>query len=204
MASPEFSERARAFPGGVLRILQYASSYQPTTIVACDCDARPIGKTLEFLADGLQTDLPSADKSIHYKRISNRLSEGALTNHLGEFFARTASLSSGAQPKILVVDDHVSTGGTMHKFGKAHKASGINAEVRWATYTGRGADFTVSPHVGPGAVMPWRDRPNVLGVRYDEALAAETLLTPESDEFYRILRDSAQQVAGRVLAARTP
>jgi len=192
MSSSEYLlDKARQLPAGVLRLLEYADALQPTTILICDCDARPIGQSLEYLAAAKAVELPSADGALHYRKVSRRTSPARLQAHLADFFEHTAELAGAEKPSILVVDDHISSGGTLQNFRKTLKNSGLDAEVRWATYTGRGTDFSAFPHIGPSALMPWRDRPDVIGISYDEALQPVEHATERSREFYTAIAEGA-------------
>ena len=194
MLSTEFEQRAREFPKGVLQLLHYADVYQPTTTFICDCDAHPIGKTLEMLCAQRGEPFPSADtQPLNYKKISRKVPKELLVTHLSDVFDRITQ-NAVETPRILVIDDYVSSGGTRYQFNQACRQYGLRADVRWITFAGRGADYSYLPHMTPAAIMPWRDRPDVLGISYDQNLKAIHPVTEESERFYSLLEEAVSSI----------
>lgn len=153
-------------PERVLPIYEYAVRTQPTAILVCDRDARPIGAALEAI-DAHTGQLGLSEHTLFYRRISKRISSQMLLDHLRDPLAGLQSESTDLD-HIMVVDDYVSSAaGTARLFRETSRKLGVTMPVEWVTMSGRGTSFNAFPYAGAATLAPWRDRPDILGIDYD-------------------------------------
>jgi hypothetical protein len=185
-------EKATALPETVMPILHLAETLRPDAVIVCDRDARPLGYALEQLAKMNCTEFPLHDK-IWYRRISKKLARNAIADHCESIFAELRLIET---PKLLVIDDHISSQATTaNLFRAATTYAGLGrANITWATLTGRGTALNIKPYASPATEAPWRDRVEILGIDYDGIELIE-MPTNESREFYSAIEEAARKTA---------
>lgn len=188
----EFYDVAQKLPCHVGTMLEYAKDIDPAVVVVCDRDARPLGHVFERLAEVEGYDVP-----VRYKRISKRLGANAaqatdlVTAHCEDL--RELVHSADRPARIMVIDDYVGKAGTVALFRTAMRRLSIdNAELHWTTLTGRGTALNVLPYASPTREIPWRDREDIIGVRYD-GMTPQIVETELSRQFYGLLDESVDR-----------
>lgn len=183
-ADQELFARAYDLPRTLLPMAAQIAACDPEFILACDRNARPLGFALEKIYESRGEPIPTIDGKIHYRKVTSKVAPRMLQAHLQPLFEDMAQQKGDRPHRLVVIDDHVRNGDTMHAFRKATAAAHVGLRTTWMTVTGRGADYAVHPYVGPYVLMPWRDRAGVLGIDYTPDLVAQDTATELSYHFY--------------------
>jgi hypothetical protein len=196
MTSSEYTPSALTLAGrqlaqSVRPIYDFAEQTQPHTLVVCDRDARPIGFALEAYRQELG-GLQSVEDRFYYRRISKRVAVSAVQASLDAPLQAIKSAPEGA--RIMVVDDYVSNhAGTLHMFRGICRKLGVEAPIDWVTLAGKDTAFNVFPDRGAVVSEAWRDRPEVIGIDYDN-MNCIVKPTELSEMFYTAIRQGVHAI----------
>jgi hypothetical protein len=184
-------EKAHALPRVVRPIVEYAERLQPDAIIVCDRDARPLGYAFEMAVHELGLSELTEGK-VWYRRISKKLGRNAISEHCQDVYD---SVEGVDRPKLLVIDDHISSRATTASlFRAATTHAGLDrASISWTTLTGKGTALNLIPYASPVNEAPWRDRPEILGIDYS-GTELQVRPTDESIAFYEAIRQGAAEL----------
>lgn len=183
-------EAADALPAKVIRMVEFANNTQPDVIVSVDRDARPIGYAFDQIRRSIGSEALKSTP-FHFKRISKRLTLASVQEHCVDVLDILQAIEG---PRIMVIDDFVSSrAGTMHMFRKICQNRNINPQIDWVTMTGKGTALNILPYASPANEIPWRDRPDIMGIDYDGVTLLDRT-TPDSVAFYARIDEAVQRV----------
>ncbi|MBI2627248.1 MAG: hypothetical protein HYW77_03350 [Parcubacteria group bacterium] len=145
-------------------LAQFIEQAKPDYVIACDRGARIIGLAVHMLYGQLYGALPTKDHSIHFKKISKKVSVDVVRESLRPDIERM--LAQNESPTILVLDDWVSTGETKDLIEKVlHELSGGRIKLIYGVMRGRRAD--ISGNEQSNEFGDWHDEPDLVGVDYN-------------------------------------
>lgn len=150
-----------------LPIVEYIHQTQPDYVIASDRGARLLGLAVFRLYRELYGRFPTADGTLRFKRFSKSNSQSETEEHLRPLV--NEMLANRKNPRVLVLDDWVASGGTKRivydifdRLGKG------KIKTKFGVLIGGGAD--ISGHgqqtSGFAGVTDWRDDSNIIGIQY--------------------------------------
>lgn len=185
-------ERARLLPEAARTIVDFASDVRASGLLVCDMSARPIGYAVERWMN--EAGNPE-DIAVMYARVSKRIPEVVVHEQVG-LSLQSTSIDAESAETIVVVDDHVGHGITLSLARRALALHLPNVETKFVSLTGKGADLTVYPSIGPGVAAPWKDMPYVIGHGYSEdGSHVVEASTDTSRAFYSVIDDATTEYA---------
>lgn len=179
----QLAKRAEQLPGDARRIADVALDLGATGILVCDRNARPIGYALEQLAERGGAVLPP----LWYARVSTRIGLPTVADWINAEIERHPG---AAGETVIVVDDHISNGGTKLLARRALAIAMPDTSMHFLTLTGKGGDTTLYPAIGSAIGAPWKDRADVIGYDYNDDGSVREEPTGLSEQFYARIRSA--------------
>ncbi len=190
-----------------LPVVDYIGAQNPDIVIGCDRGARIYSFAVYSMWQRRQRErFPTLNGDINYARLSTSLAPDVVTTVLHQVIKN--ALQEGERqnhpatnpPKIMFIDDWISSGATRRHILGAIKEMGIldKVDIRFVVMCGEGADAT-------GATkrvhIPWHDDPNVIGVNYDANGCGVAVRTEESRNIRYEVRQEVRKVARKLRTA---
>ncbi len=150
-----------------LPIVEYIRKTKPDYIVASDRGARLLGLAVFRLYGKLHGRLPTIDGTIRFRRFSKSNTQKETEEHLRPLV--NEMLKHKRNPKVLVLDDWVDSGGTKQLTKDVFdKLGDKKIDVKFGVMVGGGADISGhgSKTSGFAGVADWHDNSNIIGIQY--------------------------------------
>lgn len=163
-------------------LAQFIEQAKPDYIMACDRGARIIALAVHRLYQELYGALPTQNHAISFRKISRRVPEDVVKANLRPDVQ--TMLATVDYPTVLVLDDWVATGGTKKLVEDVfNELSGGRINVLYGVMRGKDADVTGKKDCR--ALGDWHDRPELIGVDYENGSTEPHKITSPFPSVYR-------------------
>lgn len=171
-------------------IVEFIHNEKPDYIIALDSGARITGLAVFKLHGELYGPLPTFDHKLHFRRISHKVPRELVVNQIRQDMCKLLTLKE--LPKIMIVDDWVTTGRTIKVVRKIiSELSENRAQVSFGVMR----EFITSIADVSGdrlsiARSTWHHQSSAIGIKYSETLNPEVLNSPKARALRQEVFDS--------------
>ena len=185
-----------------LPVVDFIKQQEPDIVIGCDRGARIYSFAVYSMwskRNGAR--FPTLDGCLDYARLSKSLPQKALERALAEILKanfdegrRQDRNYRGDRPKLMFIDDWISSGATREHILKALKALGLKEKVQviFVVMCGEGADATGTTR---RVHVPWHDDPETVGVNYNSQGIGYGVRTIKSRTIRHEVRSEVRKIA---------
>lgn len=150
-------------PRLVYPFVEYINQTEPDYILACDRGARFIGIAVHALYQRIYGALPTHDRSIHFKKISQSVPFDEIKKSLAPDIKKLLKVTDS--PHMFILDDIVHTGKTKDlAYNAISELSESRIKITYGAIYGEGIDV-VGSNDEP-MCLEWLNNENLIGIDY--------------------------------------
>lgn len=194
-------------PVMAIPVVGFIDKTQPDIVVGCDRGARLYGVAVHAMwskmKDG-QERFPTLDSTMHFARLSTSLGLEVTSDALARIVESSTKEAkrqgkgiNGKRPRIMFIDDWVSSGATREQIMESLDALGLldKTDVNFAVMCGESADVSGSSR---RVSVPWQDNPSYIGVNYTRDGMPVAVRTDEAKAVRSQLHKATRKVARKM------
>lgn len=184
-------------PPLVYPFVEYINQTEPDYILACDRGGRFIGLAVHALYQRIYGALPTHDRSIHFKKISQSVPFDEIKKSLAPDIKKLLKVTDS--PHMFILDDSVHTGKTKDlAYNAISELSGDKIRITYGAIQGEGIDV-VGSNDEP-MHLEWLNNENLIGIDYPyESATPFAIRSPQAREYRNQLRKSIDTFAQSIL-----
>jgi hypothetical protein len=185
-------------------VVGYINQQQPDVVVGCDRGGRMYSLAVHAMhgevRDAAQK-FPTLDGKLHFARLSTSLETDVTAQALADILRvsvqearRQGRGINGERPRIMFIDDWISSGATRRQINESLDRLGQadQVDVSFAVMCGSGADVSGGKLK---AGVPWQDNPALIGVDYTKKGEPVAVRTEQSRKIRRDIHAATKRVA---------
>jgi hypothetical protein len=194
-----------------LPAVHFLRRYDPNMVIGCDRGARPYGIAVHTMWARLgYGPFPTADAKLPFARLSTSLDEDVVDGQIERLIAMnqkaTKRRGEEGEPEklgMVFIEDLVASGRTRNLILKSleRTAGEEKVDAKFIVMCGGSGDVTGSED---RVDMFWHDKPNVMGVDYDEEGYPFPVVTEDSKIFRMEIHVAVRDLANQVKMGRVP